>query len=100
MKPVYSNNYQLVVLYPATTEEKKQKEDLASVKGEIEKADMKVSFADWGEKELVYAIEGNKKARFWIGSVEASDKVSTPWKSVRIFLNRDKQIIRYLILKI
>lgn len=100
MKATYSHKYQLIVEYPFSLDSKKQKEDLVKLEKEIEKKGMKVSFSDWGEKELAYKIEENEKARFWIGNVEAVNDVLTPWKDIRVFLNRNKQIIRYLILKI
>jgi len=100
MKATYSHKYQLIVEYSSTFDLKKQKEDLTKLEKEIEKKGMKVSFLDWGEKELAYKIEDNDKARFWIGEVEADESTLSPWKDIRIFLNRNKQVIRYLILKI
>lgn len=100
MKATYSHKYQLIVEYPSGLDSKKQKDDLVKLEKEIEKKGMKVSFSDWGEKELAYKIEENEKARFWIGNVEIEADVLAPWKDIRVFLNRNKQIIRYLILKI
>jgi len=100
MKAAYSHRYQLIVEYPSGLDSKKQKEDLDKLEKEIEKKGMEVSFSDWGEKELFYKIKDNEKARFWIGEVEADETIEEPWRNIRVFLNRDKDIIRYLILKI
>lgn len=92
-------NYQIVVEYPASLAQKEQKENLAQVEKQLG-SDIKVSFADWGEKELAYAIEGQLKAKFWIGKLTVEEGTSVDWKNLKTYLNRDKKIMRYLILKI
>ncbi len=92
-------NYQIVMEYPASLGQKELKENLAQVEKQLG-GGVKVSFADWGEKELAYAIEGQLKAKFWIGKLTVEEGTDVDWKNLKTYLNRDKEILRYLILKV
>jgi ribosomal protein S6 len=50
-----------------------------------------------GSKDLVYEIAGQTKGDFWVFDVESEKPLSL--KELNIILNRETNIIRYLILK-
>ncbi|HAP37341.1 30S ribosomal protein S6 [Candidatus Shapirobacteria bacterium RIFOXYD1_FULL_38_32] len=50
-----------------------------------------------GTKELAYEIKENNKADFWILNVESEKNLK--FNDFNVFLNREVNVIRYLILK-
>ncbi|MBU2592122.1 MAG: 30S ribosomal protein S6 [Patescibacteria group bacterium] len=78
------------------------KENLAKIFGPLEKEikniNGKVSKKeDFGKQELAYAIEGKESASFWIWYLEFDTGPDlTPFNT---YLNREKKIIRYLLLE-
>ena len=95
-----SNQYQLVVMYPTSLADVDQKKNLKEIEKQLITKVKKIEFKDWGEKELQYTIKANNKARFWLGGFSVDNGVEINWSGLKTFLNRDKNIIRYLILKI
>jgi len=99
MKSDSDKSYQFVVLYGANLSAEKQKKDLKGLVGFVESQGAKLSFKDWGEKSLAYEIEGNTSANFWLGDIKVDAKKAFEWSKLATFLNRNKLIIRHLILK-
>jgi len=88
--------YQLVLVLNPKTEEKevvfkKVSAWLEDHKVEIEKKD------HMGLKELVYEIKDNNKGDFWILDLISSSSIQL--NELNVLLNRENNIIRYLILK-
>ena len=88
--------YQLVLVLNPKTEEKenafkKLTDWLAGREVEVEKKD------HMGIKELVYEIKGNKTGDFWILDLVSSSTLKL--NELNVLLNRENNIIRYLILK-
>ena len=88
--------YQLIVVTPVLSAqkldrvEKAVKKALTEEKGAIEKVE------SWGIKDFAYPIEKFKRGAYWIYHFQASSFQS---KKLNVFLNRQKEIIRYLLLK-
>ena len=53
---------------------------------------------NFGIKDLAYKIKKLDKGDFWVFEISGKEAIKT--KNLVLFLNRDKQIIRYLMLKI
>ncbi len=89
--------YEFVFLTKPGVGEKKLKEIFSSLGKEIEKVGAKVEKReDWGKKDLVYLLREEKEASFWIWQLVFKNKVD--FSPVNTFLNREKNIIRYLFL--
>jgi ribosomal protein S6 len=90
--------YELVLVVDARTDEKDKEEILAKVTGWIEGILGKVVKKDHlGGKSLAYKIKGQDKGDFWTLEIESQKPLKL--KEVSLFLNRETKIIRYLILK-
>lgn len=88
--------YQLVVVFDPKTENKEKvlEKVFAWLEGqgaEVEKKD------HFGLKELVYEIKGNNKGDFWVMDVKSTKTLKL--NEFNVLLNRENNIIRYLILK-
>ena len=98
MKP-NKNKYQIVVVVNPKLEEKERVLLEDRIVAEIEKEGVKVkSKKEWGLKDLAYKIEKNEKGMFLI--FEIVGKEGLKLEKVNVFLNRQTEIIRFLILKI
>jgi ribosomal protein S6 len=93
---VSKNKYQIViVLNPKIEDKEKTLEKLYSW---IEATDSEIVNKDnMGLKELTYEIKGNSKGDFWVLDVESTKPLKL--KEFNLLLNRETNIIRYLILK-
>jgi len=87
--------YQLVVVLNPKTEEKDKV--LAKVTDWLEKNKIESSEDHMGLKELAYEIDKNTKGDFWIYNLTAESPIKL--KEFNLMLNRESNIIRYLILK-
>ena len=88
--------YQLVVVLNPKVEEKEKVFSKISAwleghKVELEKKD------HFGLKDLIYEIEDNKKGDFWI--MDLISEGALKLNELNVLLNRENNIIRYLILK-
>ena len=99
MKSDFDKSYQFVVLYGANLAQEKQKKDLKELMDFVKLKGASLSFTDWGEKTLAYEIEDNTNANFWLGDMKVSQEKPMKWGELGTFLNRNKLIIRHLILK-
>jgi len=90
--------YQIVSVLSPKTEEKEKEAVLAKISGWIDDVKGKVvSKNRLGMIDLVYKIKDFEKGDFWI--FEAESEKPMQLKDFNLFLNREPNIIRYLILK-
>jgi len=87
--------YQLVVVLNPKTEEKDKV--LAKVTDWLEKNKIESTSDHTGLKELAYEINKNAKGDFWVYSLTSESPIKL--KEFDLLLNRESNIIRYLILK-
>jgi len=87
--------YQLVVVLNPKTEEKEKV--LKKATDWLENNKIEVSSDHMGLKELVYEIDKNNKGDFWIMNLDSDLPLKV--KELNLLLNREPNIIRYLILK-
>jgi len=90
--------YQIVLVLNPKTEEKEREVVLKKVSGWVDDSKAKVITNDHrGMVDLVYKIKGFEKGDFWI--MEAESEKPIQLKDFNLFLNRESNVIRYLILK-
>ncbi|MGI5840620.1 MAG: 30S ribosomal protein S6 [Patescibacteria group bacterium] len=90
--------YQIVSVLNPKIEDKEKEEVINRITSRVEQQEAKVVKSDhWGNKELVYEIQGSKKGDFWVLDVESEKPLEL--KNFNVFLNREPNVIRYLILK-
>ena len=88
--------YELVVVLNPKTE--KKEEIFKKVSTWLEGQDIKIDDKKHlGLKDLVYKIENHEKGDFW--TLDLSTEKGLKLDDLNVFLNREKNIIRYLILK-
>jgi len=87
--------YQMVVVLNPKTEDKEKvfKKITTWLEGRKTTADQD----HMGLKELAYEIEGLDKGDFWVFDLESESPLKL--KELNLLLNRETNIIRYLILK-
>ena len=91
-------NYSVVVVLNATLTEKDRDAVLANLNDKLEGIKAKVNSSDHlGNKDLVYQIKKQSRGDFWELSVESEKPLQL--NEVNLFLNREVNILRYLILK-
>ena len=88
-------NYQLVVVLAPKTDEKEKV--LTKVTGWLEKNKIESAENHMGLKELAYEINKNDKGDFWV--YDLTTELPIKLKEFNLMLNRESNIIRYLILK-
>jgi len=90
--------YEFVFLTRPELKKEQQKEIFSALEKEIKKAGGKIEKKeDWGKKRLVYSIAKEKDAFFWIWRFSFEKAVN--FSSFHTFLNRQQEIIRYLLLR-
>jgi ribosomal protein S6 len=87
--------YQLVVVLAPKTEEKEKVLD--KINNWLEKNKIESTSNHTGLKELVYEINKNTKGDFWVYDLISESPIKL--KEFNLLLNREVNIIRYLILK-
>jgi len=87
--------YQLVVVLNPKTEEKEKV--LKKATDWLEKNKVEVSSDHMGLKDLAYEINKNNKGDFWVMDLTSESPLKI--KDFNLLLNRESNIIRYLILK-
>lgn len=88
--------YQIILVLNPKTEEKEKVLDKAYSWLESNKAEI-LNKDHFGLKDLAYEINNNKKGDFWILDVSSENPLKV--KSFNLLLDRETNIIRYLILK-
>ncbi len=88
-------NYTLVVVTPPAL--KDEKKLLLAVKTELKKAGAgKINLSFWGTREFAYPIKKAKRGRYHFFDFSAG---AFKANELNIFLNREKNIYRYLLLR-
>jgi ribosomal protein S6 len=93
------HNYQIILVLNTKSEDKEKEKVLAKVESWLETNKAKVAKKEHtGVKELVYEIAKSRKGDFWMLDVGGA----TPLKlnEINLYLNRDANVMRYLILKV
>jgi ribosomal protein S6 len=96
MKKVF--DYQVIVVFNPKAEEKNKEKVLSKLGEVLTPFEAKINSKEQlGTKELAYLIKNHNKGDFW------KLKVTTPKplniKEISSYLNRETEVIRYLILK-
>ena len=90
--------YEFVFLTRPDLKGKKQKEIFSALEQEIKKAGGKINKREkWGEKNLVYPINKETRASFWVWQLSFEKVVK--FSSFYTFINREDEVIRYLLLR-
>jgi ribosomal protein S6 len=96
MKNVF--DYQVVVVFNPKAEEKNKEKVLTKLGAMFSALEAKVdSKEEMGLKELVYLIKNQSKGNFWKMKIKSKKPLSL--KDINVYLNRETEVIRYLILK-
>jgi len=91
-------NYELVMEFSPKTEEKTKQPIIDKVEKWFESQDSKVVSKDHlGVKQLVYKIKDFDKADFWMLNIEGEKPIKLV--ELNLFLNREINVIRYLVIK-
>jgi ribosomal protein S6 len=91
-------NYQVIVEFSPKAEEKNKQSVLEKVNQWFESKTAKViDTVHTGTKQLAYEIQKFEKADFWELTVESAKPIKLT--EVNVMLNREPQVIRYLVLK-
>jgi ribosomal protein S6 len=93
------HNYQFILVLSPKTEDKEREKTLTKIESWLQsnKADI-AKKEHTGSKDLVYAIKGLRKGDFWMLDIKCL--VPLNLKELNLLLNREVNVIRYLILKI
>ena len=89
--------YQIVAVLSPKIEDKEKETVLTKIEKMLAEFKVTVTKSHLGMKDLVYPIRKFDKGDFWDLSAESD----TPLKlrEINLFLNRENNIIRYLVLK-
>lgn len=88
----------MVLVLAAKVDDKDREKIFKKIGSWLEEKSAKVTKSEHtGTKELVYVIKGNRKGDFWILDVESEAPIKLT--ELNLYLNREVNIIRYLILK-
>ncbi len=99
MKDSLNYRYEVVVVLNPKAELKEKEKSLKLIEEEIGKLGYQLETReDLGTKTLAYKIAGRQKGDFWVFTIGGKEAIKS--KEFTLFLNREKNIIRYLILKI
>ncbi len=99
MKDINKYKYELVVVLDPKAETKDKESCLKEIEEKIQELKFNVDNREnLGNKNLAYKVKKLDKGDFWV--FEISGKEAVKAKNLTLFLNRDKQVIRYLMLKI
>jgi ribosomal protein S6 len=93
------HKYQIILVLNTKSEDKDKDKILEKIESwlGVNKAKI-VKKEHTGVKELVYEIAKSRKGDFWLLDVEAGSPLKL--NEINLFLNREINVMRYLILKI
>ena len=93
------HNYQIILVLNPKTEDKDKDKVLAKIESWLKDNKAKIAKKEHtGNKELVYEIAKSRKGDFWLLDVEGENPLKL--NELNLFLNREVNVIRYLILKV
>lgn len=91
-------NYQMVLVLKPKLEEKEKDSLFKKIESKLDGLKAEVISRDhMGIKDMIYKIAGFDRGDYWVWELEAEKPLII--KDFNIFLNREINIIRYLILK-
>lgn len=91
--------YEVVVVLNPKAESKDKEKTIKLIEDSLTEMNFSVENRDnLGNKELAYKVKGSNKGDFWVFTIGGDKPIKS--KEFKLFLNRDLQVIRYLILKI
>ncbi|MDD3998537.1 MAG: 30S ribosomal protein S6 [Candidatus Shapirobacteria bacterium] len=91
--------YEVIVVLNPKAESKEKEKSIKQIEDKILGLDFKVeNREDMGSKVLSYKIKDQEKGDFWVFTIGGNKPIKS--KEFKLFLNRETNIIRYLILKI
>jgi len=90
------NQYQLILVLNPKIEDKENV--LKKITTWLENKKVEINQNHLGLKELVYEVKKNTKGDFW--SLDLNSESPIKMKELNLLLNRESNIIRYLILKV
>lgn len=91
--------YEVIVVLNPKAESKEKEKTIKLVEDKIIGLDFEVNNReDMGSKALSYKIKGQEKGDFWVFTIGGNKPIKS--KEFKLFLNRETNVIRYLILKI
>jgi len=91
--------YEVIVVLNPKAESKDKEKTIKLVEDKITGMSFLVDNRDnLGNKDLAYPIKGLNKGDFWVFTISGNKPIKSA--EFKLFLNRDTQVIRYLILKI
>ena len=93
------HNYQIILVLSPKAEDKDKDKVLAKVESWLSVNKAKVTKKDHtGKKDLVYEIAKGRTGDFWV--LDVAGEAPLKLNELNLFLNREVNVIRYLILKI
>jgi ribosomal protein S6 len=93
------HSYQMILVLSPKAEDKDKDKVLAKVETWLTANKAKISKKDHtGNKELVYEIAKGRKGDFWV--LDVVSELPLKLNELNLFLNREVNVIRYLILKV
>ncbi|HWS49152.1 MAG TPA: 30S ribosomal protein S6 [Candidatus Methanoperedens sp.] len=91
--------YEVIVVLNPKAESKDKEKTIKLIEDYLTEMNFSVDNRDnLGNKELAYKVKGSSKGDFWVFTIGGDKPIKS--KEFNLFLNRDLQVIRYLILKI
>lgn len=91
--------YEVIVVLNPKAESKDKEKTIKLVEDKIAEMNLSVENRDnLGNKSLAYKVKGQDKGDFWVFTIGGAKPIKS--KEFTLFLNRDVNVIRYLILKI
>lgn len=93
-----SGKYEFVFLTVPDMKKDRREEIFNRLEDRVKKTKSKViKKEEWGEKKLAYPMRKNKSASFWIWHLVSED-VGLDFSPVTTYLNRQDDVLRYLLL--
>lgn len=90
--------YQTIVVLNSRLEEKQRDRTLEKIEGWAKEAGAEeIKRTHFGIKDLVYKVKKEERGDFWIVDLTAAKPMN--FKEYNLYLNREADIIRYLVLK-
>jgi len=91
--------YEVIVVLNPKAESKEKEKIIKTIEDKLVEMSFDVdNREDLGSKSLAYEVRGQEKGDFWVFNIGGAMPIKS--KDFRLFLNRETNVIRYLILKI
>lgn len=91
-------SYQLIAVLSPRLADKEKAAAVEKIESTLTQQGLKVGKKEeWGTKDLAYSIKKFTKGNFWMFDISAESGFKPA--GLNTFLNRDPEVIRYLLLK-